>query len=210
MEDLSRGRRDHPLRVRAAVNTGEAVIAMGSRPESGEALAMGAVVNTASRPQTSAPTGGLVVGDETYRATRHVIRYRELEPIDAKGKSEPVDAWLALAPIGAPAERPATNRPAGRSVAGAEPGRLHLGARRRRAPAPPGHPRRADRHRQVPDGCRDPLAGRGHGGESRQGALSPVRPDGLQSVLRAGPPGDRDLRDRRGVGRLGEAGRPGP
>jgi predicted ATPase len=87
------------------------VVAMGSRPESGEALAMGDVVNTASRLQTSAPTGGLVVGDETYRATRHVIRYRELAPIDAKGKSEPVEAWLALAPIGAPAERPATTAP---------------------------------------------------------------------------------------------------
>jgi class 3 adenylate cyclase len=111
MEDLNRGRLDRPLQVRAAVNTGEAVVAMGSRPESGEALAMGDVVNTASRLQTSAPTGGLVVGDETYRATRHVIRYRELAPIDAKGKSEPVEAWLALAPIGAPAERPATTAP---------------------------------------------------------------------------------------------------
>jgi class 3 adenylate cyclase len=99
MEDLNRGRLDRPLQVRAAVNTGEAVVAMGD------------VVNTASRLQTSAPTGGLVVGDETYRATRHVIRYRELAPIDAKGKSEPVEAWLALAPIGAPAERPATTAP---------------------------------------------------------------------------------------------------
>jgi class 3 adenylate cyclase len=111
IEDLNRGRLDRPLQVRAAVNTGEAVVAMGSRPESGEALAMGDVVNTASRLQTSAPTGGLVVGDETYRAARHVIRYRELAPIDAKGKSEPVEAWLALAPIGAPAERPATTAP---------------------------------------------------------------------------------------------------
>ena len=84
---------------------------MGSRPESGEALALGDVVNTASRLQTSAPVGGLVVGEETYRATRNMIRYQELEPIDAKGKSDPVEAWLALAPIGAPAERPATTAP---------------------------------------------------------------------------------------------------
>ena len=111
MDDLNRGRLDHPLQVRAAVNTGEAVVAMGSRPDSGEALALGDVVNTASRLQSSAPVGGLVVGEETYRATRHVIRYRELEPIDAKGKSEPVEAWLALEPIGAPAERPATTAP---------------------------------------------------------------------------------------------------
>jgi class 3 adenylate cyclase len=111
MDDLNRDRSDHPLEVRAAVNTGEAVVAMGSRPESGEALALGDVVNTASRLQTSAPPGGLVVGEETYRATRNVIRYRELEPITAKGKRDPVEAWLALEPIGAPAERPATTAP---------------------------------------------------------------------------------------------------
>jgi class 3 adenylate cyclase len=111
MDDLNRDRADSPLEVRAAVNTGEAVIAVGSRPETGEALALGDVVNTASRLQTSAPVGGLVVGEETYRATRHVIRYRELEPITAKGKRDPVEAWLALEPIGAPAERPATTAP---------------------------------------------------------------------------------------------------
>ena len=111
MDDLNRDRADSPLQVRAAVNTGEAVIAVGSRPETGEALALGDVVNTASRLQTSAPVGGLVVGEETYRATRHVIRYRELEPITAKGKRDPVEAWLALEPIGAPAERPATTAP---------------------------------------------------------------------------------------------------
>jgi class 3 adenylate cyclase len=111
MDDLNRDRSDHPLEVRAAVNTGEAVVAVGSRPEAGEALAMGDVVNTASRLQSSAPSGGLVVGDETFRATRHVIRYQELEPIEAKGKRDPVEAWLALEPIGAPAERPATTAP---------------------------------------------------------------------------------------------------
>jgi class 3 adenylate cyclase len=109
--ELSRERPDRPLQVRAAVNTGDAIVALGSRPEAGEALALGDVVNTASRLQTSAPPGGLVVGEETYRATRNVIRYRELEPVTAKGKRDPVVAWLALEPIGAPAERPATTAP---------------------------------------------------------------------------------------------------
>jgi class 3 adenylate cyclase/uncharacterized protein (DUF2267 family) len=109
--DLSRERPDRPLQVRAAVNTGDAIVALGSRPEAGEALALGDVVNTASRLQTSAPPNGLVVGEETYRATRNVIRYRELEPVAAKGKRDPVESWLALEPIGAPAERPATTAP---------------------------------------------------------------------------------------------------
>jgi len=109
--ELNRDRPGHPLEVRAAVNTGEAVIAVGTRPESGEALALGDVVNTASRLQTSAPPGGLVVGEETYRATRHVIRYEQLDAIQAKGKRDPVEAWLAVSPIGAPAERPPTTAP---------------------------------------------------------------------------------------------------
>jgi class 3 adenylate cyclase len=111
IDELNRERAAAPLEVRAAVNTGDAIVALGSRPEAGEALAMGDVVNTASRLQSSAPSGGLVVGEETYRATRHVIRYRELEPVSAKGKRDLVEAWLALEPIGAPAERPATTAP---------------------------------------------------------------------------------------------------
>jgi class 3 adenylate cyclase len=109
--ELSREHPERPLDVRAAVNTGEAVVAIGSAPGSGDALAIGDVVNTASRLQTSAPTNGLVVGEETYRATRGVIRYEPLEAVQAKGKRDPVAAWLAIAPIGAPAERPATTAP---------------------------------------------------------------------------------------------------
>ena len=111
MEDLNRGRQGEPAPGQGGGEHRRGGRRDGTRPESGEALALGDVVNTASRLQTSAPVGGLVVGEETYRATRNVIRYQELEPIDAKGKRDPVEAWLALAPIGAPAERPATTAP---------------------------------------------------------------------------------------------------
>jgi class 3 adenylate cyclase/tetratricopeptide (TPR) repeat protein len=92
------------LAARAAVNTGEAVVSMAS--ERGEALAMGDVVNTASRLQSAAPTGCVVVGRETYRATRNAIRYETSPAIDAKGKAAPVEAWLAVEASTAPAERP--------------------------------------------------------------------------------------------------------
>jgi len=99
--------REHPgkLAARAAVTTGEAVVAIGTGHERGEALALGDVVNTASRLQSAAPTNRLVVGDETYRATRDAIGYEELPPVDAKGKAEPVLAWLATEPRSAPSER---------------------------------------------------------------------------------------------------------
>jgi class 3 adenylate cyclase/tetratricopeptide (TPR) repeat protein len=92
------------LAARAAVNTGEAVVSMAS--DRREALAMGDVVNTASRLQSAAPTGRVVVGRETYRATRNVIRYDASPAVEAKGKTEPVEAWLAIEPSSAPAERP--------------------------------------------------------------------------------------------------------
>jgi len=114
LEAVEELNREHPpldLSARAAVTTGEAVVAVGSVPELGEALAMGDVVNTASRLQSAAPTGRLVVGEETYRATRNVIAYEEMDSILAKGKREPIRAWLAVAPVAAPAERPVTSAP---------------------------------------------------------------------------------------------------
>ena len=98
------------LAARAAVNTGEAIVAVDA-DRTGEALAIGDVVNTASRLQSAAPPGRLIVGEETHRATRHAIRYEALAPIEAKGKAEAVPAWLAVAPVGAPAERPLAANP---------------------------------------------------------------------------------------------------
>jgi class 3 adenylate cyclase/tetratricopeptide (TPR) repeat protein len=105
IEELNREQPGLGLSVRAAVNTGEAVVRVGSPAGSGEPLATGDVVNTASRLQAAAPPGGLIVGIETFRATRDSIRYTEMAPIEAKGKREPLRAWLAGAAIGAPGER---------------------------------------------------------------------------------------------------------
>jgi class 3 adenylate cyclase/tetratricopeptide (TPR) repeat protein len=81
------------LRIRTAVNTGEALVALDARPNEGEAMVSGDVVNTAARLQAAAPIDGILVGEATYRATRDAIDYREAEPIAAKGKSQPVPVW---------------------------------------------------------------------------------------------------------------------
>src|SRR5262249_37448776 len=90
------------LQVRIAVNTGEALVLLGARPAEGEGMAAGDVVNTAARLQTAAPVNGVLVGESTYRATRHVIDYRKAEPVVAKGKSEPLPVWGAVAPRSRP------------------------------------------------------------------------------------------------------------
>ncbi|HXG76555.1 MAG TPA: adenylate/guanylate cyclase domain-containing protein [Gaiellaceae bacterium] len=96
------------LQVRIAVNTGEAIVALDREAYEGEGLVAGDVVNTASRLQGAAPTNGILVGEETFRATQGSIRYRELPPVEVKGKSAPVPVWLALEALGAPAERQGT------------------------------------------------------------------------------------------------------
>jgi len=83
--------------VRLAVNTGEALVTVGARPEAGEGLVAGDVVNTAARLQAAAPVNGVLVGEATYRSTEHAIEYRPHAPVEAKGKQEPVAVWEAIA-----------------------------------------------------------------------------------------------------------------
>jgi class 3 adenylate cyclase/tetratricopeptide (TPR) repeat protein len=84
------------LHVRIGVNTGEALVSLGARPSEGEGMASGDVVNTAARLQSGAPVDGILVGEQTYRATERKIEYREHEPVQAKGKTDPVYVWEAV------------------------------------------------------------------------------------------------------------------
>jgi class 3 adenylate cyclase/tetratricopeptide (TPR) repeat protein len=81
------------LQVRIAVNTGEALVNLGARPEAGEGMAAGDVVNTAARLQSAAPVNGILVGETTYRATAETIDYKELPAVEAKGKEAPIPVW---------------------------------------------------------------------------------------------------------------------
>ena len=83
------------VQVRIAVTTGEALVRLDARPEAGEGMASGDVVNTAARLQGAAPVNGVLVDATTYRATRHVIEYRDAPPVEAKGKTEPIAVWEA-------------------------------------------------------------------------------------------------------------------
>jgi class 3 adenylate cyclase/tetratricopeptide (TPR) repeat protein len=89
-------REEDDLQVRIAVTTGEALVLLGARPAEGEGMAAGDVVNTAARLQSAAPVNGVLVGESTYRATRETIEYVEREPVEAKGKADPVPVWEAV------------------------------------------------------------------------------------------------------------------
>jgi class 3 adenylate cyclase len=78
--------REEGLEVRIGIATGDALVTLGARPEEGEGMAAGDVVNTAARLQAAAPVNGILVGQSTYRATRHAVDYVQVEPVLAKGK----------------------------------------------------------------------------------------------------------------------------
>lgn len=92
-----------PVRMRIGVNTGEVLV--GALRAGGDYTAMGDVVNTASRLQTAAQPGQVVVGPETHAATRDVFRFEELGLVVARGREEPVEAWAAIEAVTAPGRR---------------------------------------------------------------------------------------------------------
>jgi class 3 adenylate cyclase len=87
------------LSVRVGVETGEAVVSVGARPELGEGMVAGDVVNTAARIQSQGPVDGVAVGAGTYKAARRVFAFEPLPPIAAKGKERPVSVWRAVAAL---------------------------------------------------------------------------------------------------------------
>src|SRR2546428_2704724 len=83
---------DREFEVRAAIETGQAVVSLASGPQIGENVA-GDVVNTASRLQSAAPPGGVVVGESAHGLTEHAIGYRALEAVSGKGEGRPLPGW---------------------------------------------------------------------------------------------------------------------
>lgn len=94
--------------LRVGVNTGEVLV--GALRAGGDYTAMGDVVNTASRLQTAAHPGQVLIGPATHDATHSRVRYRSLGSIVVKGREEPVEAWLALEPVAPPGQRPSRGR----------------------------------------------------------------------------------------------------
>ncbi len=88
---------EEELELRVGITTGEALVRLDAQPGAGEGMAAGDVVNTAARLQSGAPVNGILVDETTYRATRPAVDYAEATPVDAKGKSEPLHVWTAIA-----------------------------------------------------------------------------------------------------------------
>ncbi|MEK6274540.1 MAG: adenylate/guanylate cyclase domain-containing protein [Actinomycetota bacterium] len=84
---------DPALNARAGVLTGEAAVTIGAE---GEGMVAGDLVNTASRIQSAAEPGTVLVGEVTRRASEQAIVYESAGEQELKGKAEPVALWRAL------------------------------------------------------------------------------------------------------------------
>jgi class 3 adenylate cyclase/tetratricopeptide (TPR) repeat protein len=81
------------LRLRAGVLTGNAAVELGAE---GEGMVLGDTVNTASRLQSIAAAGSVLVDDATHRASEAAIAYEDAGTHEVKGREQPVHAWTAL------------------------------------------------------------------------------------------------------------------
>ena len=81
------------LGARAGVMTGEAAVTVGAR---GQGMVAGDLVNTASRVQSAAEPGTVLVGHSTRRATDAAIAYEDAGTHELKGKTEPIQLFRAL------------------------------------------------------------------------------------------------------------------
>jgi len=93
------------LQNRTGVNTGEVVT--GDTGAS-QRLATGDVVNVAARLEQAAPAGEVLIGESTYRLVRDAVEVVPVEPLQLKGKPEPVLAYRLISVTeGARSTRPA-------------------------------------------------------------------------------------------------------
>jgi tetratricopeptide (TPR) repeat protein len=81
------------LRVRVGVLTGNAAVEVGGE---GEGMILGDSVNTASRLQSIASPGTVLVDEVTRRASEAAIAYEDAGTHQVKGREQPVHAYTAL------------------------------------------------------------------------------------------------------------------
>ena len=103
---------DPELAARAGVHTGEAAVTVGAQ---GQGMVAGDLVNTASRIQSAAEPGMVLVGESTRRASEAAIAYADAGRHELKGKAQPGAALAGAENLGlAPRRGPCDCRARGR------------------------------------------------------------------------------------------------
>jgi class 3 adenylate cyclase/tetratricopeptide (TPR) repeat protein len=81
---------DVRIEVRIGVNTGEVI---AGDPGGGHSFVAGDAVNVAQRLEAAAHPGEILIGEETHRLARDAVLAEAVEPLELKGKRDPVIAY---------------------------------------------------------------------------------------------------------------------
>ncbi|MGH2466523.1 MAG: AAA family ATPase, partial [Candidatus Limnocylindrales bacterium] len=81
------------LQARAGILTGEAAVTLGA---TGQGMVAGDLVNTASRLQSVAPPGSVLVDEATQRAAARAVAFEPAGEQELKGKEAPIPAYRAV------------------------------------------------------------------------------------------------------------------
>ncbi|GAC1401147.1 MAG: hypothetical protein NVSMB49_14920 [Ktedonobacteraceae bacterium] len=82
------------LQMRIGINTGEVAAPSNEQHQRQDFLITGDAVNVAARLQQVATPDTILVGERTYLATRGVFDFRAIAPMQLKGKTEPLAAYV--------------------------------------------------------------------------------------------------------------------
>jgi len=93
------------LGVRIGINTGLVTTGRVGAKREGDFTVYGDTVNLASRMESNAPVGRIMVPGETMRIVKEVFEFEDHGKIEVKGKSEPVSVFLVKGLKAKPVQR---------------------------------------------------------------------------------------------------------
>lgn len=96
-ERLADGKQD--IHIGIGINYGEAVVGNIGSTQRLEYTVIGDSVNTASRLQTLAKGGEIVVSDSVYQQVKGHFDFQPMDPVKVKGKTKSLTVWKLKVPI---------------------------------------------------------------------------------------------------------------
>ena len=80
------------LALRIGINSGQVILDVVGTTR--EYTAMGDAVNVASRMETAAPVGGILISQDTYQHVQGLFEVEVLLPMQVKGKADPIEVYV--------------------------------------------------------------------------------------------------------------------
>ena len=87
-----------PLNIHIGINTGPVIAGMMGSDKRQDFTVMGDTVNLASRMESTAETGDILVAEDTYRLTEGFFDFEPIGRVKVKGKEQPVKAYKVIGP----------------------------------------------------------------------------------------------------------------